>query len=128
MNGARLIIFLLIIIVFKQFTAILNSKLYVREYKDIVKKNFYGYFGVGTFQPKLGIGQVCLIVIDDQNIIRECRLINGLSIFAKFHQYTPVINRSVESDLVLHDKYHKVLYKAVQNASNARTKSQRGSS
>ncbi|WP_367297914.1 transcriptional regulator GutM [Loigolactobacillus coryniformis] len=128
MSGAGLIIFLLIIIVLKQFTNILNSKLYVREYKDIIKNNSHGYFGVGTFQPKLGIGQVCLIVIDDQNIIRECRLINGLSIFAKFHQYVPVIDQSTKSEAVLNDKHRKVLYQAVQNASNARTKSQRGSS
>lgn len=114
--GSSFIIFLLGIIVLKQLLSYGNTKLYLREYRDVLQKNQVGYFGVGLNQPKLQPGQVCLIVIDQTDTIRDCRLIRGWSIFSKFHSYPEIINQPINSHLVQTGPYAKVIQAAIANA------------
>lgn len=114
--GGSFIIFLLGIIILKQLLSYGNTKLYLREYRDVLQKNHVGYFGVGLNQPKLHPGQVCLIVIDQANTIRDCRLIRGWSIFNQFHPYSKIIDQPIDSCLVQTDPYAKVVQAAIANA------------
>jgi len=120
MNGLGFVLFLMVIIACKQVLSILNSKIYVSEYRNVISNNSDGYLGVGTFQPKLGVGQVCLVVIDEDGIINDCRLIKGISIFARFHKYMPVIEHSVTDETISHDQHHKVLLTAIEHAQQQR--------
>ncbi|MFD1420683.1 transcriptional regulator GutM [Lactiplantibacillus songbeiensis] len=116
MSGLSFVLFLMVIIISKQALSILNSRIYVSEYRNVVQNNLDGYLGVGTFQPKLGVGQVCLVVIDRNGVINDCRLIKGISIFARFHKYTPVIARSITDEVIDNDQHHKVLLTAIEHA------------
>lgn len=116
MSGIGFVVFLMLIITLQQVLHLLNNRIYVKEYRELIAENKQGYLGVGVHQPKLGIGTVCLIVIDDQNQIQDCRLIKGLSVFAKFHKYESVIDCSINSDTVLCDKNIKALRAAIEQA------------
>lgn len=116
MSGIGFVVFLMLIITLQQGLHLLNNRIYVKEYRELIAENKQGYLGVGVYQPKLGIGTVCLLVVNDQNQIQDCRLIKGLSVFAKFHKYEPIIDCPTDSDTVLCDKNHKVLSAAIEQA------------
>jgi DNA-binding transcriptional regulator of glucitol operon len=100
----------------QQLLHLLNNRVYVKEYRELIAENQNGYLGVGVHQPKLGVGTVCLLVIDSQNKVRDCRMIKGLSVFAKFHKYDAIIDCSSDSDTILCDKNNKVLRAAIEQA------------
>lgn len=116
MNGIIFVTFLIIIATLKQILSILNSHIYTNEYQNVLNENQSGYFGVGLYRPKLGINEVCLIVIDDNSMIKDCRLIRGISIFAKFHHYDAVVEQSYNSSIVTDSRHYKVVRKAIDNA------------
>ncbi|BDR57564.1 transcriptional regulator GutM [Xylocopilactobacillus apicola] len=118
-NGISFLIFLIIVIVIKQIIGYFNSKIYTQEYKEMINNRKNGYFGVGVYQPKFKIGQVCLIVIDDQNIIQDCRVIKGLSVFARFHPDDTIIKENIDSKALKSSKYYKSITLAIENALNA---------
>lgn len=116
MSGFGFVLFLIVIIILQQGIHLLNNRIYVKEYKSLIAENKQGYLGVGVYQPKLGVGSVCLLVIDRQDKIQDCRLIKGLSVFAKFHKYNTVINCSIDSDKILYDKNNKAIKAAIEQA------------
>lgn len=116
MNGLLFVLFLIIIAVLRQILGIINSRVYTTEYRDILQDNQNGFFGVGQYQPKFKINEVCLVVIDSNNTIKDCRIIRGISIFARFHYYEDVINQNVSSAKVLSSRHHRVIQEAAANA------------
>lgn len=121
MDGILFIAFLVVVVISKQVIGIVNSQMYVREYKRMIKEQQTGCFGVGVYRPKLGIGEVCFIVIDDEGRIKQCKILRGLSIFAKFRDYDKILEAKVSDKELANDRYFKSIQAAIQHAYAAAT-------
>ncbi|KLI74659.1 hypothetical protein AUQ39_10415 [Lacticaseibacillus casei] len=115
MEGILFMVFLLAIVIGKQIIGIVNSQMYVREYKRMVNGQQSGRFGVGVYRPKMGVGEVCFIIIDDGRI-KQCKILRGLSIFAKFRDYETVLETKVSDEKLLNDRHSKSIQAAIQHA------------
>lgn len=116
MNGFLFIVFLVIIVIAKQLIGIVNSQMYVREYKRMIEGQKSGRFGVGVYRPKLGIGEVCFIVVDDDGKVEQCRILRGLSIFAKFRDYDCILELKVTDKRLVADRHFKAIDDAIRHA------------
>lgn len=90
-QSAAFVIFLILIIIIKQIISFYNNKKYINEYNKLISKYKHGTLGVGIYQPKFKIGQVCILVISENDIIIECKLIKGLTVFASFRDVKDII-------------------------------------
>jgi len=60
-----------------------------------------GYLGVGVEKKKLGSGTVVVLVTSEEGIVEECRVMNGVTVFAKFKQYSYLKGKHISN---LHDE------------------------
>jgi glucitol operon activator protein len=56
-----------------------------------------GYLGVGVEKKKLGSGTVLILVTNEQGIVEECRIMSGVTVFAKFKKCKRFIGQHVST-------------------------------
>lgn len=59
----------------------------MKHYQQTIKimsKHSEGYLGVGVEKKKIGIGTVIVIVTDIEGIVRDCKVMRGVTVFASF--------------------------------------------
>ncbi|WNS78646.1 transcriptional regulator GutM [Domibacillus sp. DTU_2020_1001157_1_SI_ALB_TIR_016] len=56
-----------------------------------------GYLGVGVEKKKLGSGTVLVLVTNEEGIVEECRVMNGVTVFAKFKNHHKFTGKHISS-------------------------------
>lgn len=75
-----------------------------------------GYFGMGVSKSKYRTKQILLLTTDNSGVINECKILSGVTVFARFQNNTNFIGFSVY-DLPIKSfppKYSTSLAKAVE--------------
>ncbi|WP_461673324.1 transcriptional regulator GutM [Priestia megaterium] len=75
-----------------------------------------GYLGVGVDKKRFGIGTVLIIVTDVEGTIVDCRIMSGVTVFAKFKKCKRFKNLYILDINVLHyeTKYQTSLKIAIE--------------
>ncbi|WP_340852990.1 transcriptional regulator GutM [Ligilactobacillus salivarius] len=118
--GIPLIIFLIFIVLLKYYFSILNNKMYVREYNSLLEKFSSGFLGVGIYQSNFRVGQICLLIIDNNEKIIECKRIKGITVFAKFREVNDIIGMNAREVLV--NNKSQAIKLAIENALKEKNK------
>ncbi|EPC96483.1 transcriptional regulator GutM [Lacticaseibacillus paracasei] len=116
MRGILFISFIVIVVIVKQLIGIANSQMYVREYKRMIVGHHSGRFGVGVHRPKFGIGEICFIIVDDDGRIIACKILRGLSVFAKFKCFDAVIDKKITDDDLGNFRHSRAIKDAIKHA------------
>ncbi|GLC87146.1 transcriptional regulator GutM [Lysinibacillus piscis] len=66
-----------------------------------------GYLGVGIEKKKLGSGTVLILVTNTEGIVEECKVMNGVTVFAKFKNCKRFIGQHIS--MLQDDKWENSL-------------------
>lgn len=88
-----------------------QMKHYRRTIQEMSERDS-GYLGVGAEKKKLGAGTVLVLVTNSEGIIEECRVMNGVTVFAKFEKCKRFTGRHLTE--VHDDKWAQPLKMAVE--------------
>ncbi len=77
-----------------------------------MSKRESGYLGVGVEKKKLGSGTVLILVTNEKGIVEECKVMSGVTVFAKFKNCKRFIGRHISS--LQDDEWANPLEMAVQ--------------
>ncbi|OXS76752.1 transcriptional regulator GutM [Domibacillus enclensis] len=72
----------------------------MRHYRATIQKmsrRESGYLGVGVEKKKLGSGTVLILVTDENGVVEECRVMNGVTVFAKFKKCKRFIGQHIST-------------------------------
>lgn len=72
----------------------------MRHYRATIQKmsrRESGYLGVGVEKKKLGSGTVLILVTDENGVVEECRVMNGVTVFAKFKKCKRFIGQNIST-------------------------------
>lgn len=109
------IIFILIIIFILQ---ILLRWKQVKYYNDKVNEIYYkhesGYMGIGIDKGRFHGRNIVVIVVDENNFIKEAQILSGYSVFAKFKTMEDLIGEYL--DTILDKKSYLKYKKSINNA------------
>ena len=109
---------LLIVIGVVMVLQFLTSVLHIKYYQHVLRKmsrRQEGYLGVGMNQRKFKLGQVCIIVTDLDGKIVECRILTGMTVFARFKKDPTYEGKNIfHMDWSGKEKYKEVVESAVQ--------------
>lgn len=76
---------------------------YYKRHMQKVANQYSGRTGYRLYsameRKKLGQGVIALIVVDDSDIIKECQVLKGLSIFSRFKDLNQFKNQSLSQIL-----------------------------
>lgn len=109
-----LLIVIGVVMVLQFVTGVLHIKYYQHVLKKMSRRS-EGYLGVGMNQRKFKLGQVCIIVTDVDGKITECRLLTGMTIFARFKKAPTYEGENIfHMDWSGKDKYKEVVESAIQ--------------
>jgi glucitol operon activator protein len=66
---------------------LLMTMIQVKHYRQTIQdmsKRVSGYLGVGVQKRKFGLGTILILVTDLEGIIIDCRIMSGVTVFARF--------------------------------------------
>jgi glucitol operon activator protein len=69
----------------------LLTKLQMKNYQSTIRRlsnRPSGYLGAGIEKQKLGIGSIAIVVTDENGIIKDCEVMQGVTVFTRFKQHT----------------------------------------
>ncbi|SFP81218.1 DNA-binding transcriptional regulator of glucitol operon [Salibacterium halotolerans] len=73
----------------------LQVKHYQGKIKEMTRKH-QGYLGTGYFKKRFGNGAVMLVVCDEETNIKEAKVMQGLTVFARFKTVKKLIGMTLE--------------------------------
>lgn len=89
---------------------------YRKVLRDYQKKYDDGYLGVGMSKSNFKPKKIILLMTNQQGIIKECKIMSGLTIFAHFKSYEKWDQYQVNDipENLIKSKYNEPLKEAIQ--------------
>lgn len=94
-----------------------------------LKSNYSGHLGVGMVRAKfnLGTGIIVALVLNEKDIIEECLILKGVSVFSEFKSQPQYVGLTIHEAQMLHQndtKLSQAFNKAINNIFTLREKQQ----
>ncbi|WP_206858659.1 transcriptional regulator GutM [Candidatus Enterococcus mangumiae] len=116
MGEIRLVLLVVILLGLNVMTSIRHSNYYKKTVNQIIQNNSEGYFGIGMTQSIFKKRNIVLMVTSLDGVIKECQVMSGLTIFAKFKPFEEVNGQAITDipEHLLNGKYGEALTQAIE--------------
>lgn len=115
MAELRLALLVIGLLCLNVFTSFRHSNYYKKTVNDIVQSDTKGYLGVGMTQSKFKKRSIVLMVANLDGTIKECQVMSGLTIFAKFKRFKEIDGYNISAVPIhyLNGKYGEALKQSI---------------
>lgn len=108
--------YIIFILILNFIGSYLHTKYYQNTLYKVQKEYDSGYMGVGITQGQFKPKKVLILIVDEKNIILDCKVLNGLSVFSKFKSLSEFKNmnyKELPKELLEKKKYKETLKQAI---------------
>lgn len=110
----KIITILIIIFILQILLRWKQVKYYNEKVNDIYHRHSNGYLGIGLDKGRFHGRNIVVIVIDENNSIKEAQILSGSSVFAKFRTMEDLVGEYLNT--ILDKKSYLKYSKSINNA------------